>query len=236
MDNTQCKPKLDHIEVLIKQKQQISMGIDNGNMMKDQNKILKKIVCKQKPVVKKVKKEAAPIQKDESESEEMDFEGLDKKEIKRLKDIKKKKAQIRADKLKKAKKEAAMPEIIIDPIDIEFQLEKLDDLGEDHQLLPSTKGIFTNQYQMYIKYQYSVGMWCISEHAKEAATIRDMCPFSVSPKIPNKYYKQPDGFNPVLLNIVRLYSTKRQTRLGDLRVLERELLSVQKGKSEEERQ
>lgn len=67
-----------------------------------------------------MKKEAAPIKKDESESEEIDFEGLDKKEIKRLKDLKKKKAQKKADKLKKAKKEAAMPEIIIDPIDIEF--------------------------------------------------------------------------------------------------------------------
>ena len=230
MDNTQCKPKLDHIEVTIKQKQQISMGIDNGNMMKDLNKQLKKIICKQKPVVKKVKKEAAPIKKDESESEEIDFEGLDKK------DIKKKKAQIKADKLKKAKKEAAMPEIIIDPIDIEFQLEKLDGFGEDHQLLPSTKGgIFTNQYTMNIKYQYSVGMWCISDLGKEAAIVRDMSPFNVSPKIPNKYYKQPDGFNPICINIVRLYSTKRQNRSGDLRVLERELLSVQKGKSEEER-
>ena len=69
---------------------------------------------------------------DASESEEIDFEGLDKKEIKRLKDKKKKKAQIKADKLKKAKKEAAEPEIIIDPIEIEFQLEKLDGLGEDH--------------------------------------------------------------------------------------------------------
>ena len=236
MDNTQCKPKLDYIEVTIRQKQQISMGIDNGNMMKDYNKQLKKIVCKQKPVVKKVKKETAPIQKDESESEEIDFEGLDKKEIKRIKDKKKKKAQIKADKLKKAKKEAAMPEIIIDPIDIEFQLEKLDDFGEDHQLLPSTKGgIFTNQYTMNVKYQYSVGMWCISELGKEAATVRDMSPFNVSPKIPNKYFKKPDGFNPICINIVRLYSTKRQNRPGDLRVLERELLSVQKGKSEEER-
>ena len=62
---------------------------------------------------------------------------------------------------------------------------------------------------MNIKYQYSVGMWCISELGKEDAAVRDMSPFTVSPKIPNKYYILPDGFNPICMGMARLYSTRR---------------------------
>ena len=86
---------------------------------------------------------------------------------------------------------------------------------------------------MTVRIYYSLGVWLINE---DKPLWRDMSPFNLALKVPNKHYTMPADYKPTCVGIVRLSSKKRQNVTGDLRILSRELAEVVKGKSEEERQ